>query len=248
LLLHHNKESSLVRPFYHSIIEQMKVLIVCTSHDTYPTKSGKTGLWLSELTHFYDVMARRKVLMDIVSPKGGKIPVDERSYDLKDEVNQKYLADPAFLTKLENTLKPADVITRDYRVIYFAGGNGSMCDYPDNFDLQEITKIIYENNGLVTAVGHGVSALLNVRLSDGTYLIMDKYVTGFSHVEETLTSFVSEVPFHLEDKLKERGAHFTKSMIPFVEFIELDERLITGQNSNSAKKVASKALEELFEK
>jgi putative intracellular protease/amidase len=61
-------------------------------------------------------------------------------------------------------------------------------------------------------------------------------------------SFVSEVPFHLEDLLKERGAHYTKAMIPFVEFIEMDERLITGQNPNSAKKVATKALEELFEK
>ena len=226
----------------------MKVLIVCTNHDSYPVRSGKTGLWLSELTHFYDLMLKRKVLVDIVSPKGGKIPVDERSIDVKDEVNLKYSEDSIFQSKLNNSLSPSQIHAREYRLIYFAGGNGAMWDLADNVELQEITRIIYENNGTVTAVGHGVSGLLHVKLSDGSLLIKDKYLTGFSNMEETLLSFVSEVPFNLEDKLKEQGAHYTKAMIPFIEFIELDERLITGQNPSSARKVASKALEELFEK
>lgn len=226
----------------------MKVLIVCTNHDTYPTKSGKTGLWLSELTHFYDVMVRRKVLVDIVSPVGGKIPIDERSFDLKEEVNHQYWEDSAFQSKISNSLTPDEVDARDYRLIYFAGGHGAMWDLTDNVSLQEITRKIYENGGTVSAVCHGVCGLLNVKLSDNSLLIKDKYLTGFSNMEEALNSFVSEVPFYLEDKLKEQGAHYTKSMIPFIEFIELDERLITGQNPHSARKVASKALEELFEK
>ena len=209
---------------------------------------SRCGLWMSELTHFYDVMARRKVLIDIVSPLGGKIPIDERSNDLKDDVNNKYFSDPSFLSKIENSLAPSEVHARDYRLIYFAGGHGAMWDLAENTELQEITRTIYENNGTVSAVCHGVCGLLNVTLSDGSYLIQEKYVTGFSNVEEALMSFVSEVPFYLEDKLKERGAHYTKSMIPFIEFIEMDERLITGQNPSSARKVASKALEELFEK
>jgi len=226
----------------------MKVLIVCTNYDTYPTKTGKTGLWLSELTHFYDAMIRRKIIVDIVSPAGGKIPVDERSMDLKDDINLKYLEDATFQTKFTASLLPSQIDPKEYRLIYFAGGHGAMWDFPDNTDLQRITREIYENNGTVTAVCHGVCGLLNVKLSDGSLLIKDKYLTGFSNMEETLMSFVSEVPFYLEDKLKENGAHYTKSIIPFIEFIELDERLITGQNPNSARKVASKALEELFEK
>ncbi|WP_026628500.1 type 1 glutamine amidotransferase domain-containing protein [Dyadobacter alkalitolerans] len=226
----------------------MKVLIVCTNHETFPTKTGKTGLWLSELTYFYDVMAKRRVLMDIVSPLGGKIPIDERSLELKDECNAKYWEDAAFRAKLDNSLSPAQIHAADYRLVYFAGGHGAMWDLAENTDLQNIVRDVYERNGMVSAVCHGVCGLLNVKLSDGSWLIQDKYVTGFSNVEEALMSFVSEVPFYLEDKLKERGAHYTKSMIPFMEFIEMDERLITGQNPNSAKKVASKALEELFEK
>ena len=226
----------------------MKVLIVFTNYDTYPTKTGKTGLWLSELTHFYDAMIRRKIIVDIVSPAGGKIPVDERSMDLKDDINLKYLEDATFQTKFTASLLPSQIDPKEYRLIYFAGGHGAMWDFPENTDLQRITREIYENNGTVTAVCHGVCGLLNVKLSDGSLLIKDKYLTGFSNMEETLMSFVSEVPFYLEDKLKENGAHYTKSIIPFIEFIELDERLITGQNPNSARKVASKALEELFEK
>ncbi|MCF2500984.1 type 1 glutamine amidotransferase domain-containing protein [Dyadobacter chenhuakuii] len=226
----------------------MKVLIVCTNHETFPTKTGKTGLWLSELTYFYDVMSKRRVLMDIVSPLGGKIPIDERSLELKDECNAKYWEDATFRAKLDNSLSPAQVHSADYRLVYFAGGHGAMWDLAENTDLQNIVRDVYERNGMVSAVCHGVCGLLNVKLSDGSWLIQDKYVTGFSNVEEALMSFVSEVPFYLEDKLKERGAHYTKSMIPFMEFIEMDERLITGQNPNSAKKVASKALEELFEK
>lgn len=226
----------------------MRVLIVCTNHDTYPTRSSKTGLWLSELTHFYDVMNSKKILIDIVSPLGGNIPVDERSIDLKDECNARWWNNATFRSKLEKSLSPSQIQPEDYRLIYFTGGHGSMWDFPENIELQRITKEIYERNGMISAVCHGVGALLNVKLSDGTLLIQDKYVTGFSNVEEALMSFVSEVPFYLEDRLKEQGAHYTKAMLPFVEFIELDERLITGQNPNSARKVASKALEELFEK
>ena len=226
----------------------MKVLIVCTNRDTYPTKTSKTGIWLSDLTHFYDVMAKRRIIMDIVSPLGGPIPVDERSLDLKDECNARYWEDAAFRQKLQNSLKPSEVHPNDYRLIYFAGGHGAMWDFPENKELQNLASTIYERNGMITAVSHGVGGLLNVRLTDGALLLLDKYVTGYSNVEEALVSFVSEVPFYLEDKLKEQGAHYTKAMIPFVEFIEMDERLITGQNSHSARKVATKALEELFEK
>lgn len=226
----------------------MKVLIVCTNHETFPTKPGKTGLWLSELTYFYDIMAKRRVLIDIVSPLGGNIPIDERSLELKDECNAKYWDDVSFRNKLSKSLSPAQIDPKEYRLIYFAGGHGAMWDLADNAALQDIVRDIYERNGMVSAVCHGVCGLINVKLSDGSWLIQDKYITGFSNVEETLMSFVSEVPFYLEDKIKERGAHYTKSMIPFKEFIEMDERLITGQNPNSARKVALKALEELFEK
>lgn len=226
----------------------MKALIVCTNHATYPTKANKTGLWLSELTHFYEVMSKKRVIMDIISPLGGVIPVDERSLDLKDDINRKYYTDATFKEKLTNSLKASEIKPDEYRLIYFAGGHGCLWDFVDNPDLQRLTQSIYEKGGMVGAVGHGVAALLHVKLSDGTLFINDKYLTAFSNIEEKLASLISEVPFYLEDRLREQGAHYTKSLIPFIQNIEVDERLITGQNPNSAGKVASKIVEEMFEK
>lgn len=114
--------------------------------------------------------------------------------------------------------------------------------------LQKIVARVYGNFGTITAVGHGVAGLLNVRLGDGSWFVSDRYLTGFSNMEEKLVSFVSEVPFYLEDKLVEKGANFTRAMIPFTEHIEMDERIITGQNPNSARKIAQKLVEELWEK
>ncbi len=226
----------------------MKVLIVCTNQATYPTKSNKTGLWLSELTHFYHVLARRKIIMDFVSPQGGPIPIDERSFDLDDELNKIYYDHEGFRQKLENSLKPSQLDPIEYRLLYFTGGHGALWDFPENAELQELTKIIYENQGTVAAVAQGVSALLNVKLSDGTLLIYEKYLTAFSNVEEKLSSLVSEVPYSLEDRLRQCGAHYTKALLPFSQYIELDERLVTGQNPNSARKIATKLMEELNEK
>lgn len=47
-----------------------RALIVCTNHTDYPTKPFKTGLWLSEATHFYDELADRNLPYDIASPQG----------------------------------------------------------------------------------------------------------------------------------------------------------------------------------
>ena len=226
----------------------MKALIVCTNHDTFPHKPNKTGLWLSELTHFCEVLDRRKIAYDLVSPLGGAVPIDERSLDLKDEVNRAYYENEAFRQRLGNSLKPADLDPESYRLIYFTGGHGTMWDFPENAELQDLTRKIYETGGTVAAVAHGVCALLNVNLSDGSLLIHEKYLTGFSNIEEKLSSMTSEVPFLLEDRLRERGAHFTKTRLPFTQNIEMDERLVTGQNPASARKIATKLVEEMIEK
>jgi putative intracellular protease/amidase len=226
----------------------MKALIVCTNHAAFPTKATKTGLWLSELTHFYHVLAQRSIQMDIASPLGGTIPIDERSFDLDDDFNKMYYEHEDFRQKLENSLTPSQLTPHEYRLVYFAGGHGALWDFPENTGLQQLTRQIYENQGTVAAVAQGVGALLHVKLSDGTLLIHEKYLTGFSNVEEKLSGFASEIPFSLEDRLRQSGAYYTKALLPFSQYIEMDERLVTGQNPHSARKIATKLMEELNEK
>ncbi|GAA4402071.1 type 1 glutamine amidotransferase domain-containing protein [Nibrella viscosa] len=227
---------------------KVKVLIVCTNHTDYPTKPQKTGLWLSEATHFYDELADRNLGYDIVSPRGGSVPIDQRSLDLKDNINDKWYHNPEFRYKLENSLRPEAINPADYQLIYFAGGHGTMWDFPENKTLQSITRQIYDDGGMVAAVCHGVCALLNVTLSDGTLLVDNRQVTGYSNLEEKLVRLDEEVPFLLEDALKQKNALYSKSLIPFLPYIEVDERLVTGQNPLSSRKVGRKVLEEIFEK
>ncbi len=226
----------------------MKALIICTNHTDYPSKPNKTGLWLSEFTHFYDEIADRNFTIDIASPAGGTVPIDERSLERRDNTNEKWYQNPAIRQKLDNSLKLDDVVPEQYQLIYLTGGHGTMWDFPESAALQQITRRIYENNGMVAAVCHGVSGLLNVQLSDGTQLIRDKQITGFSNMEEKLIRLDEEVPFLLEDELKKKTAFYSKGLIPFLPHIEVDERIVTGQNPLSARKVGRKVVEEMFEK
>lgn len=225
-----------------------KALIVCTNHTDYPTKPHKTGLWLSEATHFYDELADRNLPYDIASPTGGVVPIDEKSLDRRDNTNEKWYNNPTFRHKLEHSLRLNEVLPSDYQILYFAGGHGAMWDFPENSMLQAITRQIYENGGIVSAVCHGVSGLLNVALSDGSSLIDNRQITGFSNMEEKLVRLDDEVPFLLEDALKQKNTLYSKSLIPFVPYIEVDERLVTGQNTLSARKVGRKVMEEMYEK
>lgn len=226
----------------------MKALIVCTNHTDYPTKPQKTGLWLSEATHFYDELQDRTIQFDVASPLGGPVPLDQRSVESRDTTNEKWMHNPDFTEKLANSLRLDQVRAEAYQIVYLTGGHGTMWDFPDNAALQAIVRHVYEHGGMVAAVCHGVAGLLNVTLSNGTPFLKDKQVTGFANVEEKLIRLDGEVPFLLEDELKKRGARYSKSLIPYMPHLEVDERLITGQNPLSARKVGRKVVEEMFEK
>jgi putative intracellular protease/amidase len=53
------------------------------------------------------------------------------------------------------------------------------------------------------------------------------------------------MPFLLEDELKKNGAHYKKNLIPFTSHVEVDGRLITGQNPQSARAVGEALVERL---
>jgi putative intracellular protease/amidase len=80
--------------------------------------------------------------------------------------------------------------------------------------------------------------LLNIKLSDGTLLIKDKEVTGFSNEEEKLAELDQFVPFLTETELVAREAIYKKADEPWAAFAIEDQRVITGQNPASGGAVA----------
>ena len=141
---------------------------------------------------------------------------------------------------LEATLSPEEIDSSQFEAIYYTGGHAVMYDFPDNEPLQRITREIYENGGIVSSVCHGYCGLLNVRLSDGSLLIADREMTGFSWREEQLAGVDKLVPYNAEEQAKERGARYEKAKLPFVSYAVVDGNLVTGQNPGSAKETAEK--------
>lgn len=219
-----------------------RVLFVLTSNDKKGDTGGKTGFYLSEASHPWEVLHNAGYEIDFVSPKGGKAPID--GFDLSDPVNKKFYEDLDTRHKIESTLKPSSVDPDDYSAIFYAGGHGTMWDLPDNEELQNIARSIYEKGGIVSAVCHGPAGLVNLKLSDGTYLVDGKRINAFTNEEEAAVKLDKVVPFLLESKLIERGARFEKSA-PMQPHVTVDGRLITGQNPASAKGVGEALVQEL---
>lgn len=225
-----------------------KILVVMTNHSAYPSRSDKTGLWLTELTHFYDVALAAGYDMDFVSPLGGQVPLDERSLKsiYLDKSARDHLADPAFMQRLKTTLAPSAINPTQYKAIYYTGGHGTMWDFPTNKALQNISEQIYRQGGIVSAVCHGVGGLLPLQDENGKPLIADRTVTGFANIEETLSGIKSQVPFSLQNGLIERGAKYKQAFVPFTSYVVSDDRIITGQNPQSSKEIAEAVVKRLI--
>lgn len=217
-----------------------KVLIVLTSHDTLGDTGKETGFYLPEVTHPLHAFTQAGLTVDFVSPKGGKAPMV--GVDLEDPLNKSFLDDSEQVARVENTLDPAQIDPAEYSAIFYAGGHGTMWDFADNQELAAIAAAIYEAGGIVGAVCHGPAALVNIKLSDGEYLVANKTVAAFTNEEEAAVGLTDIVPFLLEAKLIERGANFTK--VPnFQAHVVACDRLVTGQNPASAAGVGQKMVE-----
>ncbi|MCR6640393.1 MAG: type 1 glutamine amidotransferase domain-containing protein [Sporocytophaga sp.] len=219
-----------------------KILFVVTSHDKKGNTGKPTGFYLSEVAHPWEILQNAGYEIDFVSPKGGMPPVD--GFDLEDPINKKFWENTEYKQKLEHTMKPSEVDPRQYIAIFYAGGHGAMWDFADNTELAKIAADIYERNGVVSAVCHGPAGLVNIKLSNGKYLVEGKKINAFTNEEEKAVGLSETVPFLLEQKLIERGAKFEKSGLWQVHVVT-DQRVVTGQNPASATEVGKAILQEI---
>ena len=211
-----------------------KIAIALTNHRTLGNTGQPTGFWLSEMTHPYFVFLRAGRRVDLISSKGGTAPIDPRSRDLSDPENRDFIENRELVAFLDATLPASALDARDYSAILFAGGHGTMWDFPDSAALTFLARDVYERGGAIGAVCHGPAALVNLRLYNGRYLVDGKIVSAFTNEEETAVGLSEVVPFLLETKLIERGALFDKAP-PWQSKAVVSERLVTGQNPASAK-------------
>ena len=90
-------------------------------------------------------------------------------------------------------------------------GSGASAYFRGNPDIERLARGIYEDGGIVSSICHGPASLLDVKLSNGQYLIQGKNVTSFTDSEEGDMKMLKVMPFLLETELRKRGVTFHAS-------------------------------------
>jgi putative intracellular protease/amidase len=212
--------------------ELKPVLFVVTSNAVKGTTGLPTGFNLAEATHPLEKLQAAGIRVEFASPKGGVAPLDGLE-DMKDPVIARYWGDAGFRHAIAHTQRLDDVDPSHYSAIFFAGGHGTMWDFPDSASAQKAIREIDAAGGIVSAVCHGPAALVNARRADGSLLVAGKRVAAFTNSEEEEVESTHVVPFLLASTLIERGAQHQNAP-NWADNVVVDGRLITGQNPQSA--------------
>ncbi len=221
-----------------------KILFAVTSNGKKGNTGESTGYYLSEVAHPWNVLHRAGYAIDFISPKGGQPPVE--AVDLDDPLNAAFWNDEAGRGRVERSRRPDEINSHDYAALIFAGGHGTMWDFPGNPELAKLILAFHGEDKVIAAVCHGPSALADVKLENGRYLVEGKRINAFTDDEERAVRMDKIVPFLLESRLIERGARFEKSGL-WQPHVAVDGRLITGQNPQSATGVGEAILRLLRE-
>jgi putative intracellular protease/amidase len=222
-----------------------KILAVVTSTGQMGSSGKSTGFELTELSRAYYVFQANGFEVDVASPQGGEPPVVLDGEDMN-EYDYAFLNDTTAQAKVKKSLAMKDVDAMAYQAVYFVGGKGAMFDFPENEHIQSLVRAYHESGKIVSAVCHGPAALVNVTLSNGTLLLANRQVSGFTNQEELLLiPEAAEIfPFLLQDKLVENGARFSEGFM-YLDKVSKDGNLITGQNPWSTWQVAESVIKQM---
>ncbi|GAA4200026.1 type 1 glutamine amidotransferase domain-containing protein [Pedobacter jeongneungensis] len=224
-----------------------KILMVLTSHSGMENTDGKTGVWLGEFTDPYYEFIDAGYQVTLVSPKGGRPPVDPVS-ELTENItgsNRRYQDDEAAKTAFSQTHLLNQVKSEDFDAVFYPGGHGPIWDLAQDNNSGILILDFLDAGKPVAAVCHGPAALISADRQRPGFL-KGKIISAFSNTEETLVGRSGNVPYLLQTKLEELGAEVKTALVPFLSHVEKDGLLITGQNPLSAGP-AAKALIDLLE-
>ena len=237
-----------------SVRSRPKRVLIVVANPTTNQYGWPVGYWAAELTHPYFELTERGLEVTVASPDGGKVvadalsdPRDESKWSSEDLISMGFFNTPELMSKLDHTPTVGDLDLDQFDAIMVAGGQAPMFSYRDNQELHRVIRTFYEAEKPVAVYCHGVAALVDLQLSDGTYLVTGKTVTGFSDSEEDYSDGAAGVqimPWRLEPALRDRGANYISAGL-FKAFAVRDGRLVTGQQQYSGRKVAQMIIDML---
>lgn len=223
-----------------------RILFVVTSANHMGSAPEATGSWLEEIAGPYFAFLDAKCEVTIASPKGGAAPIDPTSIKPENLTasTHRFDADAKAQQVLKNTAKLSDISVGDYDAIFFAGGHGTMEDFPTDASVKVTIEAFYAAHKPVSAVCHGPACFVNANKPSGEAMIKGHRYSCFTDAEEVIAGHEKAVPFMLESRLTGQGGTITHAA-PFAANVVVDGQLITGQNPASAIPVAEAVIREL---
>lgn len=233
------------------MLTHKKILLAVSSYNEVFYQDGaKTGLFLVEALHPFEVFKDNGYEVDFVS-ETGSFGFDEHSLaphflDGKDlEVYKDSKSD--FNQHLKNMKKASEVNADDYGVFFASAGHATLFDYPNAKGLQSLAQAIWVNGGVVAAVCHG-GAIFDglIDPATGRPLIEGKSITGFTDIGEIILKVDGLMKennlLSIEDLAKKYGAKYLAPIGPWDDYTVADGKLITGVNPASASSTAKRSL------
>ena len=216
-----------------------KVLFVVTSHERMGVlRNRKTGVWLEDFAVAHDILTDAGYEVKSASPRGGEIPVDPDSmrYTEHAAFNPEAWLERGKELLLESI--PLDEVDHDeFDAVYYPGGYGSFWDLSVSVKNAELLEDFVRAGKPVAAIRHGGAALLSAKKPSGQSILNGRRVTGASDDEERQMALDRVVPFSLGKRLARCGAEYICTE-PWKPHVVADGMLLTGQNTQSADKLA----------
>ena len=219
-----------------------RVLFIVSNAHFHGDSELPAGVSFSEIVKAYDKFKLAGFTVDFVSPKGGAIPL---SYiNTSDSIHKQYLYNADFMYAIGNTKTPEQIEPRNYKAVHYVGGNNAMYQVAENVAIQNISMEIYEvHGGIVSSVCHGTAGIVNLKTKDGKYLVDGKRISGYPEAYENQSkAYFKEFPFLIQETIEARGGEFIHSLRN-TPHLEVDGRIVTGQNHLSSAIVAEKMIE-----
>jgi putative intracellular protease/amidase len=215
-----------------------KILIIVSNANAIGPNNRRTGTFLSEVAHPYAEFEKAACKIDFATLTGDTPYLD--ALNLADDVdNLKFLTGKGW-ADMQQATKLSDLDVSEYNAVFIPGGLAPMVDMAEAPLLKKVIAETYERNAVVGAVCHGPVSLLNVKLSDGSYLLQGKHIAAFTTEEEDHYAR-PDVPFDLQTALTNQGA-IVHAATPWSANSITDGNLVTGQNPASAKGVGLKII------
>lgn len=141
----------------------------------------------------------------------------------------------------------SDAQILDFDCLFIPGGHGPMVDMANNQDVGRVLRLLHSHDKTIACLCHGPAALLSAgETPQGRWLFDGYKLTSFTDEEESQTRLgLIGFSWYVETALKNAGAVFDDSPLPWTSHVVVDRNLITSQNPASSDAAADAVLQRI---